>query len=97
MTSQTRSENIMQSWQLQEAKAHFSEVIRACTLNGPQFVSVRGKEEAVIISKQDYEKLLGKKPNFLDFMAQSPLQGLNLDLLRDNSVPREDADFGDIE
>jgi prevent-host-death family protein len=87
----------MQSWQLQEAKAHLSEVIRACTLNGPQFVSVRGKEEAVIISKQDYEKLTGAKLSFIDFMAQSPLRGLDLDLARDKSGSRDDIDLEDAE
>lgn len=79
----------MHSWQLQEAKAHFSEVIRACELQGPQFVSVRGKGKAVVISQQDYERLSGKKPSFLEFMAKSPLKGLELDLTRDQSGPRD--------
>ncbi len=83
----------MQSWQLQEAKAHLSEVIRACARKGPQFVSVRGKEEAVVISKQDYEKLIGAKLSFIDFMAQSPLRGLDLDLVRDKSGLRDNIDL----
>lgn len=86
---------MMRSWQLQEAKAHLSEVIRACVVYGPQIVSVRGVEEAVVLSKHDYQKLIGAKPSFIDFMAQSPLRGLNLDVSRDKSGPREDIDLGD--
>ncbi len=76
-------------WPLQEAKAHFSELIRVCAHEGPQFVSVRGEEKAVVISKQDYEKLIGSKLNFLDFMNMSPLKGLKLDLTRDSSSDRD--------
>ena len=61
-------------WQLQEAKAHFSELIRVCIDEGPQMVSVRGKEEAVVISKEDYDRLIGKKLSFVEFMNQSPLK-----------------------
>jgi prevent-host-death family protein len=78
----------MSHWQLQDAKAHFSELIRICSSKGPQVISVRGKEEAVMLSKQDYEKLLGNKPSFLEFMDQSPLKGVTLDLTRDRSTDR---------
>lgn len=75
-------------WPLQDAKARFSEVIRA-TANGPQFVSVRGEEEAVILSKAEYDHLLGKKKNFIAFINQSPFKGLNLNIERDNSPDRD--------
>jgi antitoxin Phd len=75
-------------WPLQDAKARFSEVIRA-TAKGPQFVSVRGEEEAVILSKADYERLLGKKKNFIAFINQSPFKGLNLNIERDQSLGRD--------
>ena len=79
----------MQSWQLQEAKAHLSEVIRLCTQQGPQILTVRGKEKAVLLSKQDYERLLGSKPNLFDFMRQSPLKGLEMSYERDQSSNRD--------
>jgi antitoxin Phd len=79
----------MLSWQLQEAKAHFSKLIRECISSGPQMVLVRGKEEAIVISKRDYERLVGKKLSFVDFMRQSPLRGLMLDLTRDTSFDRD--------
>jgi prevent-host-death family protein len=80
----------MSTWQLQEAKAHFSELIRACTQKGPQMVSVHGVEQAVVLSKREYEHLKGKKLNFVEFINQSPLKGLDIDLERDQSLGRED-------
>lgn len=79
----------MHTWQLQEAKAHLSEVIRLCVQQGPQILTVRGKEEAVLISKQDYEHLIGSKPNFLDFMSSSPFKGLEITFERDQSMIRD--------
>lgn len=75
-------------WPLQEAKAHFSELIRACQ-KSPQIVSVRGHEEAVVISKKDYEALIGEKPSFLELMNHSPLKGLDLSFERDRSLDRD--------
>jgi len=79
----------MHTWQLQEAKAHLSEVIRLSAQQGPQMLTVRGKEEAVLISKQEYERLIGSKPNLFDFMNQSPLKGLDIDWNRDQSKIRD--------
>jgi len=75
-------------WPLQDAKARFSEMIRA-SAKEPQFVSIRGEEEAVVLSKKEYDRILGKKPSFLEFINQSPLKGLELNIKRDNSLPRE--------
>ena len=79
----------MQTWQLQEAKAHLSEIIRLSVQQGPQIFTVRGKEEAVLVSKQDYERLTGSKLNFFDFMSQSPLKGLDIPIERDRSKIRD--------
>ena len=76
-------------WPLQEAKAQFSELIRACIQRGPQMISVRGVETAVMLSKQEYESLIGKKPSFLELMEKSPLKGLDLDFERDRSPGRD--------
>lgn len=78
------------TWQLQEAKAHFSELIRECALKGPQIVTVRGKEEAIVISKQDYDKLVNPADlSFLEFINQSPLKGITLDISRNKDLGRD--------
>jgi prevent-host-death family protein len=79
----------MQYWQLQEAKAKLSELVKLTLQRGPQGISVRGKEECIIISKHDYEKLKGQKKDFLTFVEHSPLKNVNLDVSRDKSPTRE--------
>ena len=79
----------MHVWQLQEAKAQLSEVVRLCSVEGPQVLTVRGKETAVILSTEDFEKMKAKKPKFTEFMQKSPLRGVDLELKRDRSKGRK--------
>ena len=48
----------MDSWKLEDAKAKFSEVVRLAATDGPQLVTVRGKEAAVILAPETYRQLL---------------------------------------
>lgn len=73
------------TWQLQTAKAQFSEVIRRACTTGPQVVTKQGKEEAVIVGIEDFKKLIqqAKQPKSLvQFFAQSPLAEFAIDLER---------------
>ncbi len=80
----------MRSWQLQEAKARFSELVRHCGRDGPQDITVRGEPAAVLLSRRDYERLRkGSKPRFVDFIRRSPLRGLDLRLDRTSSPARD--------
>ena len=58
-------------WQLQEAKAMFSQVVRK-SAKEPQIITVHGKESAVVISMDEYRKLSTPKESFVNFMEQSP-------------------------
>lgn len=78
-------------WQLQEAKARLSEVVRASADAGPQEITVHGKTTAVLVSKEDYERLTKKKPSFVEFMRNSPLVGVDLKIQRDRSPVRKVA------
>ena len=66
-------------WQLQKAKAMFSEVIKA-SAEKPQTITIRGKEAAVILSIEDYKKLVRPKQTLYDFIQDSPLRDLRLAL-----------------
>lgn len=79
----------MRTWQLQDAKARLSELIKQVIHSGPQGISLRGILEAVIISSKDYEKLTGKKISFVKLMRTSPLKGLNIEIKRDKSGFRD--------
>jgi antitoxin Phd len=80
---------MMHRWQLQDAKARFSEVVKSAATEGPQEITVRGKPAAVVLSKDEYQRLIGQKPTLADFLRQSPLHGMELDIERDRSTDRE--------
>ncbi len=77
------------TWQLQEAKNRFSEVVNKALAEGPQRVTRHGEEIVVILSKADYNRLLKSQTSLLEFFRQSPLVGVELDLERDQSLPRK--------
>ena len=66
-------------WQLQEAKAMFSEVIKEAIIR-PQIITVHGKETAVILSIEEYKKTSGPKQTLFEFIQSSPLRGVSLKL-----------------
>lgn len=77
------------TWQLQEAKNRFSELVNKVLKEGPQVVTRRGEEVVVIVSNEEYQKLLKSQSSLLEFFRQSPLVGVELDLERDQSLPRD--------
>jgi antitoxin Phd len=80
------------SWQLQTAKARFSELFRRARSEGPQLITRQGKEGVVMISDEQYEQLVGKAhqpKNLLQFFRESPLVGLELNLERDKDEGRD--------
>jgi antitoxin Phd len=73
------------TWQLQAAKAQFSEVIRRACTAGPQVITKQGRAEAVIVGMEDFQRLTQRaKPSqcLLQFFAQSPLAEFAVDLER---------------
>jgi len=81
-----------QKWQLQTAKAQFSEVFRRARTEGPQHVTKAGKEEVVIIPIEEFERLTGRAKrsgDIVDFFRNSPLMGLDLDIKREEQPDRE--------
>ena len=47
----------MQSWPVQDAKARFSEFLEACMQHGPQLVTKRGTEAAVLVPVAEWRRL----------------------------------------
>jgi prevent-host-death family protein len=75
------------SWQVQEAKQRFSELIRAAHADGPQVVTRHGEEIAVVIDIADYHQLKGRTTEFKDYLRSG--QALeDLDLSRHADRPR---------
>jgi len=45
------------SWQLQTAKAQFSELFRRARSEGPQWVTRQNKEAVVVVPAEEFERL----------------------------------------
>ena len=89
-----RSEGfVMQSWQMQTAKARFSELVKHAAQEGPQEITLHGQSVAVVVSRKLFDQLSGNEQSLVDFMRASPLAGReDVDLERDRgpgSLPRE--------
>jgi antitoxin Phd len=89
ITSQTGLEVIMKTWQLQDAKAHLSELVKKATSGEPQEITLRGKPTVVVLSTQQYEKLRQPKQKLVNFLKQSPLAGIDINIERDKTSMRD--------
>lgn len=72
----------LRTWKLQDAKARFSELVREARAHGPQTVTVHGREAVVVLSAEDYAKLVGQRPirpNLREFLVNSPLRDLDFE------------------
>jgi prevent-host-death family protein len=83
------------TWQLQEAKNKFSEVVEEAIKHGPQVVTKRGVETVIVISYEEYQKLLLSQHKLSEFFRTSPLVHVEeeLDLSRDPRPARGDIDL----
>ena len=78
------------TWRLEEAKARFSEVVRRAHEQGPQYVTVRGKQAVAIIDAAELERLLPPGPEALPLVQfLESLHIEDLDLTRDRDLGRE--------
>lgn len=76
-------------WQVQTAKARFSEVFRLARSEGPQRITRQGREGVVMLAEEQYDQLVGKShqpTSLVEFFRQSPLVGIDLDLERDRDA-----------
>lgn len=81
-----------QPWQLQTAKARFSELFRRARTEGPQIVTRQGKEQVVVLPAEQFARLTkrARQPKSLvKFFSESPFAQVTLDLSRDADSGRE--------
>jgi prevent-host-death family protein len=61
-------------WRLQDAKARFSELVRLAHSNGPQHVTLHGRDAVVVIDAADFQRLQGQPTGqlLIDALQASP-------------------------
>lgn len=62
----------MRKWQMQDAKAKFAEVVKRAASEGPQLVTYRGADTAVVLSIREYLRLNSNRPDFSEFLINGP-------------------------
>lgn len=84
--------NNMQVWQMQEAKARLSEVVKRAESEGPQDITLHGQSVAVVVSRRTFERLSGSGQSLVEFMRRSPLYAVeditHITFERDASLTR---------
>jgi len=65
-------------WTVAEAKAKFSEVIDRAQAQGPQMITRNGRQAAVIVAAEEWERKTKRTGNLAEFFATSPLRGSRL-------------------
>jgi prevent-host-death family protein len=68
-------------WPLQDAKARFSELVRRAHAEGPQHVTVHGREEVVVISAEEFRRLKGDQTGqaLVVAMQASPYKDIDIE------------------
>ena len=68
-------------WALQDAKARFSEVVRKAKTEGPQRITVHGREEVVVVAVEEYRRVKGERTGaaLVEVLRDSPLRDIELD------------------
>lgn len=74
-------------WLLAEAKNKLSEVVSLALTSGPQRIKKRD-QAVILLSEDDYLKLIGEKPSFKNFLMEG-LSFEGLDLKRDHTPGRD--------
>lgn len=81
-------------WLLREAKAQFSELVRRVRSEGPQHVTVHGRDEVVVISAEEFRRLKGDPTGaeLIAVMQASPYREVDLTAER-GAMPVRDVPF----
>jgi antitoxin Phd len=79
----------LETWKLEDAKARLSEVVRLAGTRGPQLVTIRGEDAAVILSPVEFERLRSteKRQPLVDFLQELRLS--DIPLLRESDSGRD--------
>jgi prevent-host-death family protein len=77
------------TWQVQEAKQRFSEVVRAAEAGEPQIVTKHGREVVVILDFSEYRRLCGHSLPLMDYLRVRPDLEVEIEIERAHDLPRE--------
>jgi prevent-host-death family protein len=77
------------SWQLQTAKNRLSEVVDEAIGNGPQIITRRGVEVAVVVSAAQWHRLTCRRAPLIEILRRAPKIAGGLDFARPRDTGRD--------
>ncbi len=79
-------------WLLQDAKARFSELVRRVHSDGPQHVTVHGRDEVVVMAVEEFRRLQGHRSgqSLIDALQASPYRDMEIEPAR-TAMPVRDV------
>ena len=68
-------------WRLQDAKARFSELVRRAHSEGPQHVTLHGRDAVVVVDAEEFQRLKGERTGqlLIDALQASPHRDIEID------------------
>ena len=81
-------------WPLQDAKARFSELVRLVRSEGPQHITVHGRDEVVVVAAEEYSRLKGNHSGqaLIDALQASRHRDIGIEPER-NPMPVREVDL----
>jgi prevent-host-death family protein len=80
-----------QTWSVADAKARLSELLEHVINDGPQAITRRGEQIAVVVSIEEWQRKSQRSGSLAEFLAGSPLRESGLDIDRTDVAPRDIA------
>lgn len=80
-----------QAWNVADAKARLSELLDKAISDGPQVITRRGREIAIVVSVEEWHKKSSRSGSLAGFLAASPLRNSELDIERLDAPVRDVA------
>ncbi len=68
-------------WRLQDAKARFSELVRMANSDGPQHVTLHGRDAVVVVDADEFNRLTGTRTGelLIEALQASPLRQVDIE------------------
>ena len=89
----TPSQPPLGRWRLQDAKARFSELVRRAHSDGPQHVTLHGRDAVVVIDAEEFLRLKGERTGqlLIDALQASPYRDIEIEPRRSTMPVRDVA------
>lgn len=78
----------MRTWPLQQARDHLREVVDGALQDGPQRITRHGRQAVVVVSEEEWARVVGKGVSFGELLARCPLEEGDLPPRRPARVTR---------